>query len=281
VERNRGKIIRLRYPATCADCGRALPRGVSATWDATAKAATCVDCVRVTTSTTSPVDAPTAEAPAVFDAGIPGASAHREHARRKERYEERTRQAHPIVGEFVLRFRKRPGHIDAWGVGGDGEVRLGDRLDLLRDDGVVAIHDRRVPATRANIDHIVVSATGVYVVDAKRYKGKKVERREAGGWFRTDLRLNVGGRDGTKLIAGMARQVEAVRDAIGGRDVPIQPVVCFIDADWGWFAQPFTVDGVLVCWPKALLSMLRESGPIEPGDADDIARAIATALHSA
>jgi hypothetical protein len=216
----------------------------------------------------------------VFDAGFPGASAHREHARRKERYEERTRDAHPIVGEFLLRFRQRPGHIDAWRVGANAEARLGEKLDSLRDDCVVALHDRRIPGSKANIDHVVVSATGVYVIDAKRYKGK-VERRDVGGWFRTDHRLYVSSRDRTKLVVGMARQVAAVRQALSGRDVPIQPVVCFIDAEWRWFAKPFTVDGVLVCWPKALYSLLKEPGLIEPGDADSMARVIANTLLSA
>lgn len=79
----------------------------------------------------------------------------------------------------------------------------------------------------------------------------------------------------------MDRQVEAVRQALSGRDVPIQPVVCFIDAEWRWFAKPFTVDGVLVCWPKALYSLLKEPGLLEPGDGESMARVIANTLLSA
>lgn len=33
-------------------------------------------------------------------------------------------------------------------------------------------HDRRIPPTRANIDHIVIAPTGVYVIDAKNYTGR-------------------------------------------------------------------------------------------------------------
>lgn len=32
-----------------------------------------------------------------------------------------------------------------------------------------ALHDRRVPGTRANIDHIAVSSSGGSVIDAKKY----------------------------------------------------------------------------------------------------------------
>lgn len=34
------------------------------------------------------------------------------------------------------------------------------------------LHDRRVPDTRGNIDHIIVAPAGVFVVDAKNHKGK-------------------------------------------------------------------------------------------------------------
>ncbi len=34
------------------------------------------------------------------------------------------------------------------------------------------LHDRRIPGSRANIDHIAIATSGVWVIDAKRYKGK-------------------------------------------------------------------------------------------------------------
>ena len=34
------------------------------------------------------------------------------------------------------------------------------------------LHDRRIPGTRANIDHIAVASSAVWVIDAKRYNGK-------------------------------------------------------------------------------------------------------------
>jgi hypothetical protein len=35
----------------------------------------------------------------------------------------------------------------------------------------VVLHDREVPGTRANIDHLVVAGDGVWVVDTKRWAG--------------------------------------------------------------------------------------------------------------
>lgn len=64
------------------------------------------------------------------------------------------------------------------------------------------LHGRRIPGTRANIDHIVVMAAGVFVVDAKRYVDKRPELRVEGGILRPRVeRLMVGGRDRTKLVA--------------------------------------------------------------------------------
>jgi hypothetical protein len=37
---------------------------------------------------------------------------------------------------------------------------------------VAVLHDRRIPGSRANIDHIAIAATGVWVIDSKRYKRK-------------------------------------------------------------------------------------------------------------
>ena len=79
-----------------------------------------------------------------------------------------------------------------WAQGAEGEERLGAVLDAT--EGIVALHDRRIPKSKANIDHLVVGPSGVFVVDAKNYSGI-VERRHVGGWFRPDERLYVGGRD--------------------------------------------------------------------------------------
>jgi hypothetical protein len=63
------------------------------------------------------------------------------------------------------------------------------------EERVFVLHDRRIPRTRANIDHIAVTRSGaVWAIDAKNYRGK-VQRVDKGGWFATDERLYVGSRD--------------------------------------------------------------------------------------
>ena len=88
--------------------------------------------------------------------------------------------------------------------------------------------------SRANIDHIVIGPAGVFVVDAKRLVGR-IEIRNRGGFFRSDWRLTVGGRDQSKLARAMTWQVDAVRAALVAAGIdplpPITPVLCFIDGD--------------------------------------------------
>ena len=70
-----------------------------------------------------------------------------------------------------------------------------------------------------------MSSAGVFVVDAKLYKGL-IEIRDVGGLFKTDKRLYVGHRDCSELATNMAWQVEAVQLAITAAGiVPSPPVI--------------------------------------------------------
>ncbi|MDP9442696.1 MAG: NERD domain-containing protein [Actinomycetota bacterium] len=215
------------------------------------------------------VGPPSASGDAVEKPGPPtpvaGASAVREYERRKAKREEAIRTRHPRLGGLILFLSDEPASTTAWAKGAVGERKLGAGLDGLVDAGVVALHDRRIPGSKANIDHIAVTPAGVWVIDAKRYSGQ-VAKRDGGGWFSTDLRLYVGRRDCTKLIGVMAKQVTAVRAALGDQwaEVPVRPVLCFVDGEWGFFSRSFELDGVLVAWPKATRELLTRPGPYTP-----------------
>ncbi len=87
-----------------------------------------------------------------------------------------------------------------------GEERLGERLNDLAADTLRVLHDRRIPRTRGNIDHLVVTPTGVYVIDAKRYRGRP-ELSVDGGLVRPRVeKLLVGRRDCTTLVDGVVKQ---------------------------------------------------------------------------
>jgi hypothetical protein len=64
-----------------------------------------------------------------------------------------------------------PQSIRAWRTGADGESKTADVLGRLGDDWIV-LHDRRIPGSRANIDHITIGPPGVFVIETKDYGGR-------------------------------------------------------------------------------------------------------------
>ncbi len=172
-----------------------------------------------------------------------------------------------------------PQSVRAWAKGSEGERRLAASLSERVGDRAVLLHDRKVPEARGNIDHLAVAASGIWVGDAKTYKGL-VERRDKGGWFKTDYRLYVNKRDRTKLVHGLAWQVAAVRDVLGPREVPINAALCFVDAEWRLFAKPFVLDEVRVTWGAKLAEMIAAPGPLTEADVTAIADRLASALPS-
>ncbi len=276
--------LRLRWDGQCAACSTALAGGTEAWWDSAAKTATCVPCH---------------EGPPPIETGLAGASAAAEYekrsrreARRKEAvvskdaaWREQVKESHPILGRVATLLTPMPvigpesQSTHAWKVGAEGE--LGVARALAECEGVIALHDRRVPGTKGNIDHLTVGPGGVYIVDAKRYEGK-VERRDVGSFFRPDERLYVNNRDRTKVVKGMAWQVEAVRsamDSAGHGELPLRAVLCFVDSEWPLiFAKPIRLHGVTILWPKALQEMVRNGDLLDAAGADRVARDLATAF---
>ena len=131
-------------------------------------------------------------------------------------------------------------------------------LHLQLHERAVVLDDRKVPGTKVNIDHIVVAPSGVWVIDTRDCVGR-VERRDIGGWFKVDERLYVAGKDRTSLVDEVDRKVVAVEAALAqeGLDlVPVHAALCFTNAEWGWFAKPFSLNGVWVTRAEKLVDLV-------------------------
>ena len=264
--------MRLRYSGTCRVCSGELPAKAEAIYERSSKTVRCI--THDTTSNASP------EVANAVDVGSPGASARREFERRKAKREERTRTVHPKLGGLILALSDDPQSTTAWDTGALGEERLGNRLNQLASGSLRVLHDRRIPGSRANIDHIAVAPTGVYVIDAKKYKGRPQLKIE-GGFLRPRVeKLLVGTRDCTKLVDGVLKQVDIVRGLIGD-DVPIHGVLCFVEADWPLIGGSFTTRGVETLWPKRLYPKLKADGPLAPQTIAEVHRRLASSLPPA
>jgi hypothetical protein len=264
--------MRLRYSGTCRVCSLELPAKTEAIYERASKTVRCI-----THDSASEVSPDVSEA---VDTGSPGASARREFERRKAKREERIRANRPKLGGLILALSDDPQSTKAWDTGALGEERLGNRLNELASDSLRVLHDRRIPGTKANIDHITVASTGIYVIDAKKYKGRPQLKIE-GGILRPRVeKLLVGTRDCTKLVDGALKQVDIVRGIVGD-DLPIHGVLCFIEADWPLIGGSFTTRGVEVLWPKRLYPKLKSDGPLLAQNVAEVHQRLASSLPPA
>lgn len=252
--------MRLRYAGECRVCGAELAAGTPAIYERASRTVRCIECLSDLSPAAPTVDEP--EEVAVPPApGAAGASARREFERRKTRREERIRATHPKLGGLILAVSDEPQTTRAWATGADGEERLGVRLDGLTGPSARVLHDRRIPGTRANIDHIMVCPSGVLVIDAKQYKGRPHLRVEGGIIRERSEKLMVGSRDCTKLVDGVLKQVGHIRDVLGDEAlVPVCGYLCFVNAGWPVIGGAFTTRAVSVLWPKKLASIISEPG---------------------
>ena len=122
--------------------------------------------------------------------GGAGASAQRKADRMRARHVEAVHARHPHLGRVLLAVQDEPRSVHSWEKGAEGERRLGAELDSLCCAWFLTLHDRRIPRSRANIDHLAVTPGGVYVIDAKWYSGR-IEARDKGSFLRAPKSLRV------------------------------------------------------------------------------------------
>ncbi len=269
-------MLKLRWPAHCSVCNCALPAHTRARWDYDARTATCLACVArsLSAETQPPLVAADTHYEAPLDPGRPGASATREYQRRRSNREARVRQRHPYLGPLLLAFRGSPQHERAFQQGGLGEETVARSLERRLAKGPAKLlHDRRMPGGFGNIDHLAVAPRGVYVIDAKAIKGKVRVRR---GASRTP-KLQINGRTRNKLVAGLERQIIAVRaalDAADHHDVLLTGVLCFTEADFPLFGR-MRIGELLLRHSRALSKELGAPGPLTAESIDALARSLA------
>lgn len=251
------KQMRLRYAGACRLCGAALPAGTQAIYESASKTVRCVECPADGTEPRSPDIEPPCEEPSPIGSGVAGSSARREYERRKTKDEEKLRKKWGRLGGLAVVLADERQSTKAWDRGAIGEERLGAQLDILATEDIAVLHDRRIPGTKANIDHIAITRGGIWVIDAKRYKGRPELKIEGGILRPRTEKLIVGRRDCTKLVDGALKQVDVVRDVVVG-DVPVTGALCFVNADWPLFGGAFSTRGVHVLWPRRLAIVLAE-----------------------
>jgi hypothetical protein len=217
------------------------------------------------------------------ESGGAGASARQKAERLRHEYDELRARRSGLGRALSALFpsdgeRRLLNDEHSWRTGAQGEESLAAFL-AERCRGVLLLNDRRAPGSRANIDHLAVAPSGVYVIDCKRYRGKVEVRRPLFG----KEQLRIKGRDRTALIDGLEKQVAYLKSALSDVPdaVPVHACLCFV-APEGFLAdgglpvlRTLTVHGYPLYTPRRLAKRLQERGPVTP----DQAEVIGSELH--
>jgi hypothetical protein len=261
----------VKYDGPCSRCGTTLRAWTEAVWDRRVRKMHCVECP--TTATFDP-------SPPPLELGTAGGSARREYVRRQANREAQLKgRWGDRVGGWIKRFADEPQSIHAWGLGAEGEHLLAAALENVPD--LIILNDRRVKGTRGNIDHIAVAPAGVFVLDAKHFTGF-IDVIDKGSFFRSDLRLMVGGHNRSVLAEKMGWQLKAVTTALIDGDVdplpPVTAVLCFIKPSWRLIRRPKSFDGVRIESDRSIVKVLAEPAVLPSPESDRLARILAEAL---
>jgi len=190
----------------------------------------------------------------------------------------------PLWGGVVLLFDlalvasalfMTPNSITAWQTGAEVELRTGRLLEPLEAEGFRIVHDRKIPGSRANVDHIVIGPPGIYVVATKSLGGSLQIR---------DNDVFVAGRRKTKMIDEVKREAAAVETALGAELAAggwtVRPIICVHRADLPSFRSE--VAGVRIVSGRDLVTRLRSADRVlSPADVERLAALAAARLRPA
>lgn len=166
----------------------------------------------------------------------------------QERHQSRN-LIHKVLAKIFNVDSKNNYKEDVWHKGAVGEIAVGKSLDEIAvKHNFFVLHDRAIPGSVANIDHILVTPFGVFVIDAKNYQG--LVKIVYSPLFDTSSPpiLYVGSRKQTVLLNKMHKQIAVVSEKLRSIkvEIPVYGVLAFYDAEWPIFFKPTEIDGVLI-----------------------------------
>ena len=136
-------------------------------------------------------------------------------------------------------------HITAYRKGAEGERLTGRTLEKL--PGYVILHDRKIPGSKANIDHVAIGPAGVFVIETKNYKGEVKARGDE---------LFIAGRRRTSIVEQTWREAVAVQGVLAEHmarlAIDVVPVLCIHGSQVPWA----TVQGVRIVGPNGLRKLI-------------------------
>jgi len=145
----------------------------------------------------------------------------------------------------------------SWSTGAAGERRTAKMMLPLQRDGWTALHDRAIPNSKANLDHLLISPAGeVVYVDTKTWTSNKSALRVQDGQLWYGKYAQTRALDTVVWEAGQAARVLGV---------PVTPYIAVHGASVPY--GQLTLQGVTLVDAKTLVRHLRNRAPapLAPG----------------
>ncbi|MDX1950629.1 MAG: nuclease-related domain-containing protein [Verrucomicrobiota bacterium] len=159
----------------------------------------------------------------------------------------------PFTWWLFTIIRKR----DNYNLGFSGEQAVGEKLNLLMLDGYRVFHD--FPCPRWNIDHIIVGPSGVYAVETKTRRKRRIAGKKAPQIFFDGKSLDFGQGKETSPLDQAERNARWLSDTLSkalAEPIQVQPVLTFP----GWWVERQGQGKVLVLNHKEFYLILKRNG---------------------
>jgi len=171
--------------------------------------------------------------------------------------------AAPVIAYCVFRVWQALKEMERLRLGREGERAVAEQLDVLKSQGAIVFHD--LVGDGFNLDHVVLSSRGIFVVETKT-RTKPAKGSPTITFDGKTVLINgfEPERDPITQAQGNARWLGEMLRASTGKEFPVKPVVLFP----GWFVEPFPKgSSAWVLSPKALPSFIEhEPARIEDSD---------------
>lgn len=125
-----------------------------------------------------------------------------------------------------------------------GELGVGTELERIASEyGLTVLHDLSIPKSKANIDHLLISKSAIFLIDAKNYAGVIRTAKDKDG----NKRLYVGKYAQTSLLNKMNKYAATLRNFLEteGIEVRVVPMLAFYNATFK-DGMDFHLDGVAI-----------------------------------
>jgi hypothetical protein len=170
-----------------------------------------------------------------------------------------------LVAGWRLRFRPSAGAC-VWRRQAVLQRRTAEALQPLQQEGYLVLHDVTLPGWPAGLDHLVVGATGIWVIESQR--GRLAPPRTGASRARAN-----GAAAG--LLRGLRWKTAAIADVLAGESsIPVRSLLCVHGGTWPGGRR--SMDGISLVALQRLAEAVRQGSPLPPLD---VQQATARALE--